>query len=227
MQYDINKWFGNPIFITKLDDYETINKEIKDLINRDIKPTNSQFAKTTDIRPDTPLQEITDNLHTNEKFEKLFKEIKRQIVIFLTEHHYDLSVFDTHITKAWATFSTKGQHIASHKHTASHYSLVYYVEAEEQGNITFEQDTWQKTGMYVPANRNYFTKWSDINFASVNYPSETGGLIIFPSNLLHYTQENTKERPRISISADVLLTMKPGIKSEHCLPSPETWSKIC
>ena len=227
MQYDINKWFGNPIFITKLDNYETLNKEIKDLINQDIQPTNSQFAKTTDIRSDIPLQEITDNLHTNEKFKNLFIEIKRQIVIFLTEHHYDLSVFDIHITKAWATFSTKGQHIASHKHTASHYSLVYYVEAEEQGDIIFEEDTWQKTGMYVPANKNYFTKWSNINFASVNYPSETGGLIIFPSNLLHYTQENTKERPHISISADVLLTMKPGIKSEHCLPSPDTWSKVC
>ena len=45
MQYNINKWFGNPIFITKLDDYKTINKEIKDLINKEIKPTNSQFAK--------------------------------------------------------------------------------------------------------------------------------------------------------------------------------------
>ena len=67
---------------------------------------------------------------------------------------------------------------------------------------------------------------ASIDFSSVKYPSETGGLIIFPSNLLHYTEENTKEKPRISISADVLLTMKEGIKSEHCLPSPKTWSKI-
>ena len=45
MQYDINKWFGNPIFITKIEDYESINKEIKNLINDDVKPTNSQFQK--------------------------------------------------------------------------------------------------------------------------------------------------------------------------------------
>lgn len=226
MKYEINKWFGNPIFITKIDDYESINKDIKELVNKDIKPTNSQFAKTTDIKSDTPLQEITDNLNTDKRFEKLFAQIKKKMILFLTEHHYDLSVFDIYITKAWATFSTKGQHISSHKHTASHYSLVYYVEAKEQGNLTFEEDTWQKTGMYIPSNSNYYTKWSDINFASIKYPSETGGLIIFPSNLLHYTEENKKENPRISISADVLLTMKPGVKSEHCLPSPETWSKI-
>lgn len=227
MQYDINKWFGNPIFITKIEDYESINKEIKNLINDDVKPTNSQFSKTTDVKPDTPLQQITDNLHVNKKFEHLFQKIKKQIVIFLTEYHYDLNVFDVHITKAWATFSSKGQHIASHKHTASHFSLVYYVQADNQGDITFEEDQWQKTGMYIPPNNNYYTKWSDINFASIKYPSETGGLIIFPSNLLHYTQENMTNEPRISISADVLLTMKTGVKSEHCLPSPETWSKIC
>jgi uncharacterized protein (TIGR02466 family) len=227
MQYEIKKWFGNPIFITKLDNHQTINKDIKLLINKEVKPTNSQFAKTTDIKDDIPLQSITDNLHTNAQFAPLFKEIKSKLILFLTEHHYDLSAFEVHITKAWATNSVKGQHIASHKHTASHFSLVYYVQAEEQGNITFEEDQWQKTGMYIPPNENYYTKWSEINFASIQYPSETGGLIIFPSNLLHYTQENTTNEPRISISADVLLTMKTGVKSEHCLPSPETWSKVC
>ena len=227
MKYEINKWFGHPIFITKLDDHETINNDIKLLINKDIKPTNSQFAATTDIKRDIPLQAITDDLHLNNQFKPLFKEIKSKLVLFLNEHHYDLSVFDVHITKAWATFSNKGQHIASHKHTASHYSLVYYVQADQQGDITFEEDQWQKTGMYIPPNNNYYTKWSEINFSSIKYPSETGGLIIFPSNLLHYTQENMTDEPRISISADVLLTMKPGVKSEHCLPSPETWSKVC
>ncbi len=227
MKYEINKWFGSPIFITKLENYEQINKDIIPLISKEVLPTNSQFAKTTDIKSNTPLQDITDNLHTNNKFEKLFKEIRRQVLFFFNEHHYDMSVFDVHITKAWATFSAKGQHIASHKHTASHYSLVYYVEAKDQGNINFEEDQWQKTGMYIPPNNNYYTKWSDINFASIKYPSETGGLIIFPSNLLHYTEENKTDKPRISISADVLLTMKAGVKSEHCLPSPDTWSKIC
>ena len=39
-------------------------------------------------------------------------------------------------------------------------------------------------------------------------------------------QENLKDKPRISISADIVLTMKKGIVSEHCLPSPDTWKKI-
>ena len=73
MQYEIKKWFGNPIFITKLDNYQTLNKDIKLLINDEVKPTNSQFAKTTDIKDDIPLQAITDNLHTNSQFSALFR----------------------------------------------------------------------------------------------------------------------------------------------------------
>lgn len=224
MKWEVNKWFGKPIFITKLDNYEELNKEIIDIIKKDIEPSKSFFARTTDVKLKNT-HKVTDNLHTNEQFKNLFDAIQKQIHVFLEANQYKMEMFDTYITKAWATFSTKGQHIASHKHTASHYSLAYYVEAEDQGNIVFEQEKSSK-GLYIPANDNYYAGWSDINFASVKYPSETGGLIIFPSELLHYTEENTKERPRISISADVLLTMKEGIKSEHCLPSPQTWSKI-
>ena len=225
MNFKINNWFGQPIFITKIEDYQKINQEIIDLLKEDIKPTTNQFARTTDVQL-KETHKVTDNLHTHPQFKNLFNAIHQQIKFFLDAHHYNMEIFDAYITKAWATFSTRNQHIASHKHTASHFSLVYYVDAQNQGNIIFEQEKSTK-GMYIPANDKYYRGWSDINFASIKYPSETGGLIIFPSELLHYTEENTQERPRISISADVLLTMKEGIKSEHCLPSPETWSKIC
>jgi len=225
MNFKINNWFGKPVFITKIDNYENINQEIINLLKKDIEPTENQFARTTDIQL-KETNKFTDNLHTHPNFKNLFYAINQQIEFFLDAHHYNMKIFNAYITKAWATFSTKNQHIASHKHTASHFSMVYYVDAQNQGNIIFEQEK-SKNGMYIPANDKYYKGWSDINYASTKYPSETGGLIIFPSELLHYTEENTQERPRISISADVLLTMKPGVKSEHCLPSPDTWRKIC
>ena len=225
MNFKINNWFGKPVFITKIDNYENINQEIINLLKEDIEPTENQFARTTDIQL-KETNKFTDNLHTHPNFKNLFYAINQQIEFFLDAHHYNMKIFNAYITKAWATFSTKNQHIASHKHTASHFSMVYYVDAQNQGNIIFEQEK-SKNGMYIPANDKYYKGWSDINYASTKYPSETGGLIIFPSELLHYTEENTQERPRISISADVLLTMKKGVVSEHCLPSPETWRKIC
>jgi hypothetical protein len=44
--------------------------------------------------------------------------------------------------------------------------------------------------------------------------------------LFHETQLNTTDKPRISISGDIMLTMKPGIKSEHNVPSPSTWRML-
>ena len=54
----------------------------------------------------------------------------------------------------------------------------------------------------------------------------TGNVIIFPSVLFHETHPNKTDKPRVSISGDILLTMKKGLKSEHNMPSPITWKKI-
>jgi hypothetical protein len=41
--------------------------------------------------------------------------------------------------------------------------------------------------------------------------------------IFHETGKNTKNTPRLSISGDIMLTMKGGVKSEHGIPSPSTW----
>ena len=66
----------------------------------------------------------------------------------------------------------------------------------------------------------------EFNFSSYIIPVKTNNLIVFPSGLLHYTEVNTKEEARISISGDILLTMKPGVKTEHCIPHPSGWDTI-
>ena len=57
----------------------------------------------------------------------------RNINFFLHSYGYNLDKFDVHLTKAWATFTAKDQYISSHKHTASHYSCVYYVRNNDMG----------------------------------------------------------------------------------------------
>jgi hypothetical protein len=42
---NISKWFGYPIYITKLENFEDINKKIVPIILRDITPTNSQYSQ--------------------------------------------------------------------------------------------------------------------------------------------------------------------------------------
>lgn len=222
---NITKWFGYPIYITAIKNFKEINKEIIPIISESITPTNSQYSRTTDIKP-KELQSIDDNLHLDKRFDKLFKEIESGIKGALLMQNYDMNLFEAYITKAWATFSIKDQFIAYHRHMSSHYSFVYYPYAEEQGNLFFLDDEAHKVGLNIPRRDPYFSKWDNTNFAKAEYPAATGNLVVFPSMIFHETGKNLKEEPRISISGDIMITMKPGVKSEHNIPSPATWKKL-
>jgi uncharacterized protein (TIGR02466 family) len=144
----------------------------------------------------------------------------------MSVQNYDLELFEFYITKAWATYSIKDQFIAYHRHMSSHYSFVYYPYAEDQGNLFFLDDEAHKVGLNIPRREPYFSKWDETNFAKAEYPAATGNIVIFPSMLFHETGMNTKHEPRISISGDIMITMKKGVKSEHNIPSPSTWKKL-
>jgi len=222
---NITKWFGYPIYITSIKNFEEINKKIIPIIKDNITATNSQYSRTTDIKP-KELQSIDDNLHLDKRFNKLFKEIESGIKGALLMQNYDMNLFEAYITKAWATYSTKDQFISYHRHMSSHYSFVYYPYAEEQGNLFFLDDEAHKVGLNIPRRDPYFSKWDNTNFAKAEYPAATGNLVVFPSMIFHETGKNLKEEPRISISGDIMITMKEGIKSEHNIPSPSTWKKL-
>ena len=87
-------------------------------------------------------------------------------------------------------------------------------------------DDAHKVGLNIPKRDPYFTEWDQNNYGKAEYPAETGNVIIFPSMMFHETGKNTKDIPRLSISGDIMLTMKEGVKSEHNIPSPATWMKL-
>jgi uncharacterized protein (TIGR02466 family) len=222
----INSLFGETIYCTNVDnDNQTIAKYIESFVKE--KP--GRTAATTDVKGNTmftDLEEAKDNLHKDKKYSSLFIKLKRSILEFMTAKGYNPDKFDVHITKAWATYTVKDQHIASHKHTASHFSFVYYVRNNDMGNIRFEKELAAQTGLFIPPTDQYIVDWNQFNFSSYIIPVRTNNLIVFPSGLLHYTEVNTQEEARISISGDILLTMKPGIKTEHCIPHPSGWDTI-
>ena len=222
---NISKWFGYPIYISSIKNFEKINKKIIPIISKNITATNSQYSRTTDIKP-KELQSIDDNLHLDKRFSNLFKEIEQGIKGAILLQNYNTELFEAYITKSWATYSTKDQFISYHRHMSSHYSFVYYVQAKDQGNLFFLDDEAHKVGLNVPRRDPYFSKWDETNFAKAEYPAASGNLVIFPSMIFHETGKNPIDKPRISISGDIMITMKEGIKSEHNIPSPSTWKKL-
>ena len=107
---NISKWFGYPIYISQIQNYEDINNEVLPILKKDITATNSQYARTTDIKA-KDLQSIDDNLHLDNRFDKLYNEIT-QNNSSVHGQHYDLELFEIYITKSWATYSNKDQFIS-------------------------------------------------------------------------------------------------------------------
>ena len=120
----INSLFGETIYYTSIvNNDEDTAKHIESFVKE--KP--GRTAATTDVKGNTmftDLEEAKDNLHKDVKYKNLFIEIAKNINAFLVAKGYSKEKFDAHITKSWATYTVKDQHIASHKHTASHFSFV-------------------------------------------------------------------------------------------------------
>ena len=159
-----------------------------------------------------------DQLQLNEKFEKFFFSLEKDLSIFLGNLKYkDVQYF---ITKSWVAYTEKGEHIASHDHGASHFSFVYYVQINENHSpLTF----------YEPTNRFYMpdaTEWNEQNHQNVTINNEPGQLIVFPSWLKHGTQKTKETSPRISISGDIIMTAGENKISEILIPNPKTWRTI-
>ena len=68
---------------------------------------------------------------------------------------------------------------------------------------------------------------NSFNATSANVHAEEGGIIIFPSKTEHSTLIGTNEKPRISISADVVLTLKEDIEhTETGMTDITKWKKF-
>ena len=76
---NITKWFGHAIYINSIQNFKELNKKIVPIIKKDIVPTNSQYARTTDVKP-KELQSIDDNLHLDKRFKDIYKEIGKEII---------------------------------------------------------------------------------------------------------------------------------------------------
>ena len=177
----INSLFGETIYYTHI---ENNNEDTAKHIEKFVKEKPGRTAATTDVAGNTmftDLEEAKDDLHKDKKYKLLFTNIAKNINAFLTAKGYSKDKFDAHITKSWATYTVKNQHIASHKHTASHFSFVYYVRNDDMGNIRFEKELAAQTGLFIPPTDQYIVDWNQFNFSSYIFPVKTGNFIIFPN----------------------------------------------
>ena len=112
---------------------------------------------------------------------------------------YTLNVFNTDhkfvITQSWITKNSFGQSQDIHSHPGSIISGVFYVNLpKDSGCIEFNRG---KSVFEMQINKNCSNSWLSDRYTVF---SETGTLLLFPSNLLHSVRMNNVDQTRYSLA---------------------------
>ena len=110
-------------------------------------------------------------------------------------------LMDLQICNYWWNINYKGDYNQPHNHRMSILSGVYYVDIpdENMGNIHFERED---DAQYVLPR--YIPKRNHITAQRATYIPISGGLLIFPSWVMHSVEGNKSDKPRISMSFNTI-----------------------
>lgn len=132
-------------------------------------------------------------------FEELNAKINLSLREFFNRIYCPQTDLDIYVTQSWININYKGMSHHSHKHPNSFISGVYYIKADPAYHtITFQKDIYDNI-RFPSKNYNKF------NSEFWYYPIESGDLIMFPSNLKHFVNENTVDEERISLGFNSFL----------------------
>jgi len=112
--------------------------------------------------------------------------------------------------QGWGMIMEDGDYAILHDHSASHWSVVYYVDVGDAAPETHPQSG---AISFVDPRRGQFTvPGAPPEPSTFNIFPKTGTMIVFPGWLQHYVHPYRGTRPRITIACniDVLLHGPPG-----------------
>jgi uncharacterized protein (TIGR02466 family) len=189
----IDAWFPTLVYHTTLD--KTIdNIMLKDsayILKNKVEGLKSEWRCDTfnTLDYDHSIDQVHDCELTN-----LINIVTANVAEFVKE--FGVEEGSLICSNYWFNISKPGNYQEYHQHADSHFSAVYYVQADPtSGNIVFKSfesmfDMYPiPTNLKVPA-----------NFKTCFYTPANSKLIIFRSNLLHMVEKNLSTKDRIGIS---------------------------
>ena len=187
-------------------------------------PTSEIAAWTGDVRGH-------EFLHNDPVFGPLFDAFENTVELYLANMGLDVSQLNLYFTRSWAVVATAGERVNRHAHIQSHLSLAYYLQKPENGGrIAFLHPS--PPNEFVPGlfetkmNSLFNGPRNETNSNNLIVDVNEGDLVIFPSRTEHATEPHNSTEPRISISSDVVVTLKESNKREFLLPDLKHWKKM-
>ena len=166
------------------------------------------------------------------EFETLFASIGDAIRSYTDALGLNNDRLAFYFQRSWATVSREGQRIFEHAHQQSHLSFAYYLKKPaDGGGIYFsvaEHPNEFAAGLFTlsKVDLEIIKRPGDRTLNRMYVEPEEGEILIFPSKTLHSTAPNMTAEPRISISADIVVTLKESNGHETLMPAIENWQSF-
>ncbi len=192
-------FFSTPVWIEQINNFESINSELKNYIYQE-----------QEKNPDGVKKSNFNGWHSenfdlkNENLKNFINEVSINIGTAVNDMGWDLEAQIVKITNMWAIINKNRAFNEKHHHGNSALSAAYYVKAESNaGNIVFF-DPRQANVFHHPTAK----KANDLNGQIKSITPKPGTLILFPSYLEHKVEENLSNKERIVVSFNVALIRK-------------------
>ncbi len=186
-------WFQTPVWARKVVDHQRINAHILTVVPR------LEVTANAVSRSNVGGWHSHDQLHLREDLSEITRIIGTTCASCATYLEFDFDHFDLVITHMWLNKNGPGDFNRAHIHPNAILSGAYYVQTPERGgNIELYDPVPARPMILYPIKRR-----KPANSQTVEYKSEEGLLLIFPSWLQHSVQPNRSGDFRISISFNI------------------------
>ena len=142
----------------------------------------------------------------DEKFQPLFSWFAEKIKEYKTHIDYDMSKrHDIILNSFWFNINRRFNYNISHHHPNCTLSAVLWIKAsKDSGALCFESphEYAQYSSMYLQK-QDFVDKY--LACPSYKIVSKEGTMVIFPSHLRHYVEDNLSNEDRISLAVNITL----------------------
>jgi hypothetical protein len=161
--------------------------------------------------------------HLNSEYQTFFKELRSHIDNYFNYLNVDHTKLDYHIIKSWVGchFNDETPSVKPHTHNESNLSFVYYLKSDETSDkfcVAQQSNKNECVGdlFQTAIQRNLITGYNKYNCNVYTITPTEGTIVIFPSNIGHFTQKfTTRKDERIVIPGDIRVTLKKDFPDYH------------
>jgi uncharacterized protein (TIGR02466 family) len=202
--YKIHQIFPTVVYQGNIDTHEEIKeKYLNELI------TYSSYENFS-----TPENSGNIFLHREKKYKLFFDSLKSNINQYMRCLEIDISKLKYHVVKSWVNHYSNNMTPSHgiHTHNESNVSFCYYLKTDESSDkfcLRRDINPNEVVGaMFEMDNLNLIQKYNQYNCDDYTITPTEGSVVVFPSNLKHYTKKITNRKSnRVSIAGDIRITL--------------------